>query len=54
MLAASLAFLPVCCLYQEQSYLPRPTASPDTPGNSSPEAAESDRRSKEERERLHL
>ena len=54
MLAASLAFLPVCCLYQEQSYLPRPTASPDTPGNSSPEAAESDRRAKEERERLHL
>ena len=54
MLAAALAFLPVCCLYQEQSYLPRPTASPDTPGNSSPEAAESDRRPKDERERLHL
>ena len=51
---AALAFLPVGCLYQEQSYLPRLTASPDTPGNSSPEAAESDRRSKDERERLHL
>ena len=36
MLAASFAFLPVCCLYKEQSYLPR---SAPSPGNPSPETS---------------
>ena len=50
MLAASLAFLPVCCVYKEQSYLPR---SAPSPGNSSPET-EPDRGSRDSVPKLHL